>query len=118
MNLSCTIIRLPIAGCTLPDARTIRCEYDREDNLLLYNENGSRITRFGYFGQGRLQSRTDPDGSLTEYLYDTEEQLIGVKNQRGETWQLKRNAEGRLIEEVDYWAISPPILPMMTLGNW
>ncbi|MBO1623220.1 hypothetical protein GBL98_19230 [Yersinia pseudotuberculosis] len=95
-----------LTGCTLPDARTIRCEYDREDNLLLYNENGSRITRFGYFGQGRLQSRTDPDGSLTEYLYDTEEQLIGVKNQRGETWQLKRNAEGRLIEEVDYWGQS------------
>lgn len=62
-----------LTGCTLPDARTIRCEYDREDNLLLYNENGSRITRFGYFGQGRLQSRTDPDGSLTEYLYDTED---------------------------------------------
>ncbi len=95
-----------LTGCTLPDARTIRCEYDREDNLLLYNENGSRITRFGYFGQGRLQSRTDPDGSQTEYLYDTEEQLIGVKNQRGKTWQLKRNAEGRLIEEVDYWGQS------------
>ncbi len=53
-----------------------------------------------------MQSRTDPDGSQTEYLYDTEEQLIGVKNQRGKTWQLKRNAEGRLIEEVDYWGQS------------
>jgi YD repeat-containing protein len=40
------------------------------------------------------------------YLYDTEEQLTGVVNQRGETYRLKRDALGRITEEIDYWGQS------------
>jgi YD repeat-containing protein len=38
-----------------------------------------------------------------EYHYDTEERLIGVTNQRGERYTLRRDALGRIVEEIDYW---------------
>jgi len=71
-----------------------------------YQDEAGRETLFTYYCQGSLQSRTDPDGSKVEYIYDTEEQLIGVSNQKGQRWHLKRDAAGRLIEEIDYWGQS------------
>ncbi len=40
-------------------------------------------------------------------LYDTEEALVGIRNQRGETYRILRDALGRAIEEVDYWGQYP-----------
>ena len=44
--------------------------------------------------------RIEPDGHTVRYHYDTEERLIGVTNQRGETYLLKRDALGRVMEKV------------------
>ncbi len=41
-----------------------------------------------------------------QYHYDTEEQLIGLTNQRGERYTLRRDPLGRIVEEVDYWGQS------------
>ncbi len=43
---------------------------------------------------------------VVEYRYDTEEQLIGVVNQRGEHYLLNRDPLGRIVEEIDYWGQS------------
>ncbi len=66
------------------------------------DENGAE-TRLEYFGQGEIKRRIQPDGHKVEYQYDTEERLIGVTNQRGETYRLERDALGRIVREVDYW---------------
>ena len=57
-------------------------------------------------GIGQISKRLQADGHSVEYRYDTEEQLIAVINQRGETYQLVRDALGRIVEEVDYWGQS------------
>ena len=87
----------------LPAGGRVRCAYDAQDNLTHHeDENGAR-TSFEYFGQGLIARRVQPDGHVVHYHYDTEEQLIGVSNQRGERYELRRDALGRVVEEVDYW---------------
>ncbi|MDR5818880.1 hypothetical protein QCE62_35240, partial [Caballeronia sp. LZ033] len=78
------------------------CAYDAEDNLTQYTDEAGHITRLSFFGQGQLASRIDANGNVTHYRYNTEEQLVGVTNERGETWHLKRDAVGRLVEEIGY----------------
>jgi RHS repeat-associated protein len=89
----------------LSDLKRIKCSYDAEDNLTRYLDEAGRETLFTYYRKS-LQSRTDPDGSKVEYHYDAKEQLIGVSNQKGQRWHLKRDATGKLIEEIDYWGQS------------
>ena len=92
-----------LVEATLPTGARIRCAYDAQGNLTHHeDENGAR-TRFEYFGQGLIAKRHQPDGHVVQYHYDTEEQLIGVSNQRGEMYELRRDALGRVVEEVDYW---------------
>jgi YD repeat-containing protein len=71
----------------LPSGATIRCAYDAEDNLIRYVDENGAETRLEYFGLGEIKRRIQPDGYAVEYHYDTEERLIGVTNQRGETYQ-------------------------------
>lgn len=92
-----------LVEATLPTGARIRCAYDAQGNLTHHeDENGAR-TAFEYFGQGLIAKRHQPDGHVVQYHYDTEEQLIGVSNQRGEMYELRRDALGRVVEEVDYW---------------
>lgn len=92
-----------LVEATLPTGARIRCAYDAQGNLTHHeDENGAR-TGFEYFGQGLIAKRHQPDGHVVQYHYDTEEQLIGVSNQRGEMYELRRDALGRVVEEVDYW---------------
>lgn len=62
--------------------------------------------RLQYVGIGQIGKRVQADGHSVEYRYDTEEQLVAVINQRGETYQLVRDARGRIVEEVDCWGQS------------
>ncbi|MDR5837007.1 DUF6531 domain-containing protein [Caballeronia sp. LZ034LL] len=91
-----------LAACMLPGYRLVSCKYDAEDNPMQYTDEAGHITRFSFYGQGQLASRTDANGNVTRYHYNTEEQLVGVINARGETWHLKRDAVGRLVEEIGY----------------
>ncbi|MCW7536941.1 DUF6531 domain-containing protein [Aquabacterium sp. A7-Y] len=91
---------------TLPGGARIHCRYDAQDLLTSYEDESGARTRFEYFGQGLVKKRYQPDGHVVEYHHDTEEQLIGVSNQRGETYRLRRDALGRVVEEVDYWGQS------------
>jgi RHS repeat-associated protein len=89
----------------LPGEISIVCEYDSEDQLVVYNEDGM-VTRLEYCGVNKLKRRIQPDGRTIEYEYDKEEQLIAVINQRGERYELRRDAAGRVIAEIDYWGQS------------
>src|SRR5262249_28572017 len=61
---------------------------------------------FQYAGLGELAKRLQPDGTTIEYVYDTEEQLIGVRNQRGELYQIRRDPRCQAIAETDFWGQS------------
>ena len=87
----------------LPSGAFVSCDYDAEDNLTRFIDENGHVTEFAYFGQGVLASHRLPDGHSIQYQYDTEERLVGITNQRGEIYQLKRDALGRIVEEIDYW---------------
>ena len=89
-----------------PNKNQISCVYDPADNLISYTDENGAITRLEYCGLNELKRRIQPDHKTVEYHYDTEERLIAITNQRGERYELKRDALGRIIEEVDYWGQS------------
>ncbi|RQS36208.1 type IV secretion protein Rhs [Burkholderia sp. Bp8992] len=86
-----------------PGAREILLEYDADGNLTRYRDPNGQVTQMEYAALGQMRKRLAPDGSVVEYRYDTEQQLIGVVNERGELYQLVRDALGRIVEETDYW---------------
>ncbi|UHQ21442.1 DUF6531 domain-containing protein [Lysobacter sp. 5GHs7-4] len=86
-----------------PGGTTVRAAYDAEDQLIRYTDEAGAVTQLAYVGIGQIARRLQPDGHLVQYEYDREEQLIAVINQRGERYELKRDALGRIVEEVDYW---------------
>lgn len=88
---------------TLPAGGHIRCAYDAQDNLTHHEDERGALTRFDYVGQGQIATRHQADGQVVHYHYDTEEQLVAITNQRGERHELRRDALGRVVEEVDYW---------------
>jgi RHS repeat-associated protein len=91
---------------SLPGEREIHCAYDAENNLVDYEDEQGVHTAFEYCGLGMLAKRRQAGGATVEHHYDTEERLIGVINQRGERQTFRRDALGRVVEEVDYWGQS------------
>jgi RHS repeat-associated protein len=63
-------------------------------------------TRFDNSGRGDLHWLIHPDEKTVTYTRDTEERLVAVTNQRGETFCLHRDLLGRVVEVVDYWGQS------------
>ncbi|KVN39621.1 type IV secretion protein Rhs [Burkholderia pyrrocinia] len=86
-----------------PGGREVFCSYDASGNLVRYRDAAGNSTQLAYSALGQISRRQTPDGNVVEYRYDTEDQLIGVINEREECYQLKRDGLGRIVEEVDYW---------------
>lgn len=86
-----------------PAGRVTAFAHDVDDNVASMTDGLGAVTRMEYFGQGLLAARHQPDNHSVRFKYDTEERLIGVVNQRGQTYHLVRDALGRVVKEVDYW---------------
>ncbi|MPV71595.1 type IV secretion protein Rhs [Burkholderia sp. BE17] len=86
-----------------PGERETVYSYDLNGNLTRYRDPNGHVTQLEYSALGQIAKRLTPDGCVVEYRYDTEEQLVGLVNERGELYQLTRDALGRIVEEVDYW---------------
>lgn len=105
--------------------RRTRFRHDAAGRIVEMRHDGaSRGTEIAYDPGGRVVSITDPDGACRRiayrglyavvqertsdggtilYEHDTEERLVGVRNQRGEWHRKRRDALGRIVEETDYW---------------
>jgi RHS repeat-associated protein len=88
---------------TKPDGRKILYTYNKEGDPIQHISEDGSCTRFDYQGISILSCRHEPNGLKVEYLHDTEERLVGIINQNGDIYKLKRDAIGRVIEERDYW---------------
>ncbi|KGS24712.1 transposase [Burkholderia pseudomallei] len=86
-----------------PGGREIHCAYDADGNLSRHRDPMGHVTQMEYSALGQVSRRLAPDGTTVEYRYDTEEQLIGVVNERSELYALERDALGRIVVETDYW---------------
>lgn len=67
-----------------PGGREIHCAYDADGNLSRHRDPMGHVTQMEYSALGQVSRRLAPDGTTVEYRYDTEEQLIGVVNERSE----------------------------------
>ena len=95
-----------LTSVRLPSGAMVRCAYNAENLPISYVDENGGETRLDYVGLGEISRRIQPDGHTVDYLYDPEERLVGVRNQRREVYALGRDALGRIVEETDYWGQS------------
>lgn len=84
------------------DGTATRLAYDVEGNVSQFTDPVGRSTAWHF---GRLpfpQRRTNPDGSVFDYRYDTELNLVQLRNEVGETYQLDYDADGNLSREIGF----------------
>ncbi len=87
---------------TLPDASTVRYEYDNRDNLLaVTNEKGIVIRRYAYDAKDRLIRETWPTGQVHRYGYDANDNLVEKTDAKGQVTRYAYDAANRLTR-IDY----------------
>uniref|UniRef100_UPI00359F52B6 RHS repeat domain-containing protein n=1 Tax=Escherichia coli TaxID=562 RepID=UPI00359F52B6 len=65
--------------------------YDADGNLVRYRDPAGNTTQLEYSALGRVCKRIAANGNAVEYRYDTEAQLVGVINEQGDLYTLKRD---------------------------
>ena len=68
--------------------------YDSEGYVVHVKDKNNEV-HFTYQGMGQLSSREE-NAIRVEFVYDTEEQLIGIKNEHGFLYGFSRNANGKV----------------------
>jgi RHS repeat-associated protein len=74
------------------DGNDRELEYDAEGNIV-HARDKQHDVRFGYRGMGRLISRTEA-GTTVAFEYDTEEQLVAIRNQQGHVHKFQLGPTG------------------------
>ena len=77
-----------------PDTNRRNLTYDPEGNVVHVKDKNYEV-QFSYQGMGRLASREE-NGTRVEFIYDTEEQLTGIKNEHGFLYSFTLNANGEV----------------------
>jgi RHS repeat-associated protein len=71
--------------------------YDAEGNIV-HARDKQHDVRFTYRGMGRLASRTEA-GTTVAFEYDTEEQLVAIRNEHGHVYKFELGPTGLVIVE-------------------
>jgi RHS repeat-associated protein len=80
-----------------PDGNQRHLAYDREGNVTRAQDRHYDVG-FEYRGMNRLAARTQA-GTRVEFLYDTEDQLIAIKNEHGFAYRVILGPTGNVDEE-------------------
>jgi RHS repeat-associated protein len=80
-----------------PDGNTRRFEYDAEENVI-HAVDRNHDVRFRYKGMGRMASRAE-NGTTVDFAYDTEENLLGIRNEHGSVYSFQLDGMGRVQAE-------------------
>jgi RHS repeat-associated protein len=85
------------------DGSVRRMQYDAVGNLLRYIDSDGSVTRMVYGPCRRLLRKIEPDGSEIRHTWSSEpEELETIVNEREEVYRYKRDAAGRLTEEIGF----------------
>jgi RHS repeat-associated protein len=82
------------------DGNVRSLDYDNEQNLIRARDKQQDI-QFGYSGFNKLASRTQA-GTRVEFHYNTEEQLIGIKNEHGFAYRFDLDNRGNVVTEIGF----------------
>jgi RHS repeat-associated protein len=83
-----------------PDGNHIRLHYNAYHKVLRATDKHHDV-HFTYTPLGSLRTREE-NGTRTTYVYNTEEQLGTIVNERGETFKFARNTRGEIIQETGF----------------
>ena len=87
-----------------PDGNKRVISYDPEGNVI-HAKDAHYNVQFEYEGVGRLKSRTEA-GSKIDFRYNTEQDLIGLKNEKQETYFFELDKFRRIRKEVGFDGIT------------
>lgn len=93
-----------ITDVETPDGNHIRMEYDAYFQVLRAIDKHHDV-KFSYTPLGNLRTREE-NGAKVNYIYDTECRLRTIINEKGESYQFVRNANGESIRETGFDGIS------------
>ena len=113
-----------MASVTTQEHRTRRYEWDAVGRLASYRNEGGIEVRLRWNARGRLthwfdaqgrateyryrdglgqpSERIDPSGHAVRYHYDSDRNLVGITNAKGERCELVRDKDARLVEQVGF----------------
>jgi len=80
-----------------PDGNERELSYDAEGNIVRARDRLYDVI-FDYHGMNRLAARSQA-GTRVEFLYDTEEQLVAIKNEHGFAYRFVLDPAGDVAEE-------------------
>jgi len=83
-----------------PDGNQRRLSYDGEGNVL-HAQDQQHDVQFSYRGMNRLASRSEA-GTTVEFHYDTEDQLMGIKNEHGFVYRFELDPLGNVAKEIGF----------------
>lgn len=83
-----------------PDGNLRRMQYDPEGNVT-HTKDKQHDVRFTYSGMGRMRSRSEA-GTTVQFAYDSEEQLIGIKNEHGYAYRFELDENGEVAVESSF----------------
>ena len=87
-----------------PDGNVRTLSYDAEENVL-HARDKQHDVRFEYVGMSRLAARIEA-GVRVEFDYDTEEDLVGIRNEHGHAYRFGLDACGRVVRETSFDGIT------------
>jgi RHS repeat-associated protein len=86
-----------------PDGSVVKLDYNEAGLLARYTDAAGRATEYRYGdGLSQLTERIDPAGQVLRYHYDSERNLTGLTNAKGEHYQLNYDKDEHLIEEIGF----------------
>jgi len=83
-----------------PDGNIRELTYDMMGNVL-HAKDSDRDVHFTYQGVNKLASRTER-GATLRFLYDTEDQLRAVENEKGERYSFRIDCQGDVVQETGF----------------
>ncbi|PHN05116.1 DUF6531 domain-containing protein [Flavilitoribacter nigricans] len=83
-----------------PDYNKRYLEYDPEGNVIRAKDQHYDV-HFEYIGMNRLSARIEAK-TRVEFRYDTEEQLIAIKNEKNDYYRFKLDENGNVREEIGF----------------
>jgi len=83
-----------------PDGNTRLLEYDAEGNVI-YAKDKQHEVQFKYKGFNTLAARAEA-GTRVNFMYDSEEQLIAIKNEHGSIYRFELDANGDVTTEIGF----------------
>lgn len=83
------------------DRNIIKLAYNAYDEVIETIDSKKRRVNFDYTPMGSLKAREE-NGALVEFNYNTEEQLLSIKNEHDEWYRFGRNANGDIINETGF----------------